>query len=357
MRLVTALLCFATAAGALAAEEYPPVPEPGKTFIAPLATEALLLDGTAVDGRLVVVGAHGIALISDDGGANWTQAQTGTRTMLTGVHFHDRDTGWIVGHDALILRTGDGGASWEQVYFDPDDQRPLFDVWFDDDQRGIAIGAYGLFLVTEDGGANWESLELIPEPWPEAGADEDSVAEAEEEADLEESDEFAFEDDVFYDFHLNHITAASDGTLYVAAEGDNFFRSDDAGDTWFSMPTTYEGSFFNTLPLGDERLLLMGMRGNLYVSPDGGQSFTGIDLPVSVLLNDGLDLGNGHLLIGGMAGALLESRDGGTSWTLHQQSDRKAIAGLLAAGDAVVVLGEDGVKRLTIEQLREGGGT
>lgn len=350
MRILIVALCFAAAAGQAWAEAaFPPVPEPGQAFIAPLATTALLLDGVAVDGRHVVVGAHGIVLISDDGGRKWTQAQTGTRTLLTGVYFHDRELGWVVGHDALILRTEDGGQSWEQVNFDPDDQRPLFDVWFADPRRGIAIGAYGLIMVTDDGGTNWEVVDLAARPWPvSAGSDTDP------EGTDPDDEEMGFDDDQFFDYHLNRITAADNGDLFIAAEGGHFFRSRDGGETWYSMPTTYEGSFFNTLVLDDGRLLLMGMRGNLFSSDDDGRNWTQIELPLTVLLNDALRLSDDHLIIVGMAGAVLESHDGGRSFEVLQQDDRKAIAVILAADDAVIVAGESGVRRATLAELRTG---
>lgn len=358
MRITIASLLLVLVAGTSAAQGYPPIPEPGETFIAPLATSALLLDGTSADGLLAVTGAHGIVLISTDAGRTWSQAQTGTRTMLTGIYFHDRNNGWVVGHDALILRTTDGGASFEKVYNEPEDQRPLFDVWFADARRGIAIGAYGLYLSTEDGGASWQSRELIPRPWAaESEPADDGQREGEDIDEGGDGEDFEFEDDVYYDFHLNDITAAPNGDLYIAAEGGNFFRSRDSGATWYTMPTIYQGSFFKTLPLDGEQLLLMGMRGNLFHSADGGQQWSAIDLPVTALLNDGLRLGPDHLLLGGMAGTILESRDGGQSWTLHQQADRKAISRLLDTGDAIVVLGESGVQRLDLEQLRAGDGS
>lgn len=332
------------------ADGHPPVPDPGEAFIAPLATEAMLLDGTRVDDRLVVVGEHGIVLISDNNGSSWTQPQTNSRVTLTGVHFHDRDTGWVVGHDTVILRTVDGGSSWEEVYSDPDDQRPLFDVWFADEQTGIAIGAYGLVLLTDDGGANWEVSELTPEPWPDLEADAADVEDVEDEAS-------GFEDDQFYDFHLNHIIAAANGDLYIAAESGHFFRSPDNGETWYSMPTTYEGSFFNTVPLQGEQLLLMGLRGNLFRSNDGGQNWVEIDTPVTVLLNDGEVLPDGTILIGGMAGTVLESSDGGKTFVLHQQANRKAISVLLASDGDIVVVGEAGVHRTSLQRLRQGGGS
>lgn len=345
-KFLATVVAFLAAMQASLAAEYPPIPEPGQAFIAPNATEAVLLDGVYVDGRLVVVGQHGIVLISDDEGRSWTQKQSGTRAALTGVYFHDRSTGWVVGHDAIILRTRDGGESWEQVNFDPDDQRPLFDVWFDDATSGFAIGAYGLLLATTDGGSNWESRELIPQPWPDLASVDSAGSDA---------DEFDFEDDQFYDFHLNNIVESPTGDLYIAAEAGNFFRSGDGGSTWYSMPTIYEGSFFSVLPLQAENLVLMGLRGNMFASTNGGEAFRRIDTPVTVLLNDGTVLADGTILIGGMAGALLESNDAGSTFQLRQQTDRKAISVLLPVSDAIIVVGEAGVKRRTLEQLQQGG--
>ena len=337
------LLLPFTAIAAGAADKHLPIPVPGESFDAPLATKAMLLDGVFVDGRIVAVGEHGIVLISDDEGRNWRQSITPTRATLTGVHFYDKNTGWVVGHDAIILRTLDGGGSWEQVYYEPDLQQPLFDVWFADDERGFAIGAYGLFLATTDGGETWEALEFLPDPWPD-------LASASIEAD-DDSDEYDFEDDQYFDFHLNHIAAAKSGDLYIAAETGNFFRSGDDGETWFSMPTTYEGSFFSVLPLQGQNLLLMGLRGNLFSSASGGEAFDAIDSPVTVLLNDGAILNDGTIVIGGMAGALLRSKDGGQTFELHQQPDRKAISIVLPVSDAVILIGEAGVSRLTVQQL------
>ena len=70
--------------------------------------------------------------------------------MLTGVVLRPSGQGaWAgVGHDAAILHTADGGSTWDLQHWDPELEKPLFDVWFEDDTHGVAIGAYGLFLET-----------------------------------------------------------------------------------------------------------------------------------------------------------------------------------------------------------------
>ena len=122
---------------------------------APLVSRSLLLDGTAVDGTMVVVGERGHVLVSTDNGGTWKQADVPSRATLTGVFFHDQHLGWAVGHDQVILKTHDGGRSWKQVYSSPEADRPLLDVWFADSLKGFAIGAYGLLLKTTDGGNTW----------------------------------------------------------------------------------------------------------------------------------------------------------------------------------------------------------
>ena len=169
---------------------------PGERALpARLATTSLLLDVSARDGLMVAVGERGHVLRSPDAGATWTQADVPTRALLTGVHLHDAMRGWAVGHDEVVIRTTDGGVTWQRVHHAPERERPLLDVWFADARTGFAVGAYGTLLATTDGGDTWEARTLVGED----------------------------------DFHLNHIAAAADGTLYIAAEAGHLYRSDDGG--------------------------------------------------------------------------------------------------------------------------------
>jgi photosystem II stability/assembly factor-like uncharacterized protein len=106
---------------------------------APLASRSLMLDAAAADGALVAVGGRGHILISEDDGETWTQAEVPTRAALTGVFFHDRNLGWVVGHDAVVLRTTDGGGTWERVHWAPEEESPFFDIWFADADNGRCL--------------------------------------------------------------------------------------------------------------------------------------------------------------------------------------------------------------------------
>ena len=257
-----------------------------------LASRSLLLDVAAAGDRLVAVGERGHVIWSEDRGATWTQGEVPTTATLTGVFMLDRNVGWAVGHDAVVLRTGDGGRTWELQRSAPEEERPLFDVRFADATHGFAIGAYGAFLVTENGGVTW---------------DERPIGEQ--------------------DVHLHHVSRAPSGTLYIAAESGMLFRSDDSGRSWRELPSPYEGSFFATVPLGGDSLLALGLRGHLFRSDDGGESWTTIDSGTEATLTDGVALAGGRVVVTGLAGVLLVSDDGGRTFALRQQAARQGIVG------------------------------
>ena len=310
--------------------------------VMPLADKSLLLDGQVIGDRIIVVGERGHILVSEDNGRSWQQQPVPTRVTLTSVFFIDPANGWVAGHDSVILRTSDGGRHWQEVYSDPEDERPILDLWFKDAIHGYAIGAYGLFLSTHDGGRSWSPVDFDPatlildnvngdDPW------------AEEE-----------EEEVWVDFHLNQIAATGNGRILIAAEAGNIYRSDDGFRSWINLPSPYEGSFYGSLPLGRGKVLLFGLRGHLFFSENTGTSWTPVVSNTLATLNDGIRLRDGRIVLAGLAGTLLISEDQGQSFQLQAQADRAGIARILQADDgSLILIGEMGVKRL---ELPESGG-
>lgn len=330
--LAAFILLFGPAAG-LAQEQ---VPEEEYAAQAPLAPEALLLDGFIIDDLVVAVGERGHILLSSDGGRSWSQARVPTRATLTGVYFSDRQHGWAVGHDEVILRTEDGGLNWERVYYAPENMWPLLDVWFRDAEHGIAVGAYSSYLVTEDGGRTWNIRDFEPQT---------AVAPESEK----EDDEAWYEEEVTgYDVHLNAIVPAGDGRLYLAGEAGQIFRSDDGGTTWLTLPSPYEGSFYGALPLGGDSLLVFGLRGNLFRSDDAGSTWTALESGTDAMLTDAIRLDDGTIVIVGLAGTVGASRDGGRSFRVFRQPDRKGFESVLPVDGTLLLLGEAGARRIPL---------
>ncbi len=316
--IVLALLLVGTALPLLAQEDS------GHSIPAPLAQSSLLLDGAANADVAVVVGERGHVLVSRDQGRTWHQKQVPTLSTLTAVCLHDGNLGWAVGHDAVILRTGDGGETWDLVHYAPDEERPLLDVWFRDEAHGYAIGAYGYFLETEDGGDSWTDREI--------------------DTTVEEEDEFYGGG---FEYHLNHLTRSGAGRLYIAAEAGTVYRSDDGGESWVTLPSPYEGSYFGSLALDDDVLLLFGLRGHLYRSEDAGETWTAVETTTTAMITDGIRLQDGTVVLTGLSGTLLVSRDGGLTFKKLQREDRLGIASILQTADGgLILVGEGGVRRV-----------
>jgi photosystem II stability/assembly factor-like uncharacterized protein len=280
-------------------------------IISKLAPHRLLLDADTAEGLIIVVGERGHILSSRDDGRTWRQATVPTRVTLTGVFLHDQHLGWAVGHDGVILRTRDGGNTWSLLYTQGEADRPLLDVLFLDENKGFAVGAYNLFLSTTDGGDTWTEGAVSQEDW-----------------------------------HLNQIVRSKTGRLFIAAEGGNIFRSDDDGATWSPLASPYAGSFFGTLPLENDVLLLFGLRGHLFRSEDAGTSWLQITTGTEALLSGGLIMEDGTVVVVGLDGTILSSRDDGRHFDLEQLSNRIAISTAVRASDkAILLVGEAGVQR------------
>src|SRR5690606_31462987 len=114
-----------------------------------------------------------------------------------------------------------------------------------------------------------------------------------------------------------------DGNLYLVGEQGGIYRSTDRGQTWESLESPYQGSFYGVLTASHangEVLLVYGFNGNLFRSVDAGESWQQVKLPTRKSINDGIVLGDGSIVLVGNSGVLLPRTDGGQSFSL--QTDR-----------------------------------
>jgi len=289
------------------------------------------------------VGERGHILLSDDQGQTWSQAESvPTRSLLTGVCFGSDGHGVAVGHDEVILTTGDAGRTWMLAHFAPEAQQPLLDVACATDGHVIAVGAYGVYFSSPDGGASLRERKFAALPAKAAAAARQPAANVVGHGPVA--------DDIARDLHLNRIAAASPARLYIAAEGGHLYRTDDGGETWHELPSPYDGSFFGVKPIRGDIVLAYGLRGNLFRSEDAGTSWRKVETGTHAMLNDALNVGTeGATVVVGLSGVVLVSRDEGRSFNLMQQEDRKGLsAASPVGGNALVVVGEGGARRINI---------
>lgn len=245
------------------------------------ATEAslrmLLLDGALAGPAVVVVGERGAVFRSTDEARTWRAVAVPTRATLTGISFAaNGQTGWMVGHDAVILVTTNGGQTWEKQFQGENLQDSFLDVFALDQQHAIAIGAYGLCVRTDDGGKAWTRQKLLAD-----------------------------------DYHLNRLSRGPTGALYLAGEHGTLLRSNDNGVHWTAIAAPYQGSFYGILPLDPRTLLAYGLRGRVYRSVDDGGTWQLVATPEAALLESGVVLKGNTVLLAGSARTVWSSLDYG----------------------------------------------
>ncbi|WP_028311710.1 WD40/YVTN/BNR-like repeat-containing protein [Derxia gummosa] len=111
--------------------------------------------------RLVVVGAYGLALASDDGGRSWRWIAAGMPNPK-GLHLYAirarGDTLLVAGEQGLVLRSDDGGHVWRRLALPYDGS--FFTAELPSDRELVVAGLRGNVWRSANGGASWTKLDL-----------------------------------------------------------------------------------------------------------------------------------------------------------------------------------------------------
>jgi len=115
------------------------------------------------------VGEFGTIVHTDDGGTTWSSQIEEQDTLFNDVFFADAATGWVVGEFGTILHTLNGGTTWQRQECrdivpersEYDWERPLpalYGTFFPDRDRGWIVGMDGVIITTVDGGTTWTKV-------------------------------------------------------------------------------------------------------------------------------------------------------------------------------------------------------
>jgi photosystem II stability/assembly factor-like uncharacterized protein len=288
----------------------------------------------------------------------WQLVPLDTKANPLDVAFTDREHGFLVGSNRLIMETNDGGASWEErsLTLPEEENFRLISIDFKG-KEGWIVGQPGLLLRSTDNGSNWNRLfldtKLPGEPYL--------------------------------------VTALGANSAELATTVGAIYRTQDGGKSWQALvgdaagavrdlrrsadghyvSVSSLGNFFATWEPGQpawqvhqrvssQRLQAMGFQpdGNLWMLARGAQLRFNNDPnnveawgPAIIPITNGygyLDLAwdpKGGLWTGGGSGTLLSSEDGGESWSKDpvgaQQPSNLTRITMLPDGKAFV-LGERG---------------
>ncbi|AXQ28137.1 sialidase [Solimonas sp. K1W22B-7] len=341
------LFAVAVAGAAVYAFSHRPPPPFAPTQVQP---DRIQINGVVQAGeRLVAVGELGRILVANDSKGGWHEAKVDKPRGSTLTQVLAIDGALIaVGHDGWILRSEDQGETWKEVQFVAEGGDPLLGVAGPYDGTLFAYGSFGLFLTSSDGGKTWTKSTLVEEGAAPAAAEAPPAEAAAPAADDPWADPFANvgkAESGIGDRHLNAMTRAADGSLWLVGERGLLLQSRDKGATWKDHPGVYAGSFFGMLSLPSRGLLAFGMRGNAYYSTDSGQTWNKSKIPESLSLFGGAVTSQNEIILVGASNAVFVSRDGGSNFTRMSPVNQKSLTAVLSlkSGD-IVTAGEGGVE-------------
>ncbi len=246
----------------------------GKTWKEELSPSSLSLFSVAGNGsRDIAVGQQGLVVVRTADGA-WRQIDSGADSRLLKVDVNSNNLAVAVGAFGTLLRSTDGGESWTSI---APEWAPLYDsgsgdtallrdeptnyvVKVFDDGRIIIGGEYGQLMESTDAGDSWHVLYRHPE----------------ENGDVAPT--------------LFDITFEGERG-YAVGQAGLVLRSDDAGRTWRSMPTSTEASLFAVATIGQDKVFAVGQRTAMF-SVTGGASWEASNA-LDFSLNWYADVGHG----------------------------------------------------------------
>lgn len=339
-------IVFASATSGMVLAYQDPLSQPAET--SPLAPRTSLMAATRAGDRLVVVGQRGVILYGEVKAENaWRQAAVPVSADLTGVAFPTAKNGWAVGHGGVVLHTDDTGATWVRqvdgktlgeaalVYYkaqsgpgsegltkrgerlaDEGVSEPLLDVWFRDEKTGYVVGTFNRVFRTDDGGAHWTPL-----------------------VDRTDNPE---------ELHFYAVRGAGDD-VFLAGERGMVWRWDHAKARFISIPTPYTGSLFGLL-VTPQAVFAFGMRGHLFRTTDRGGHWESIETGLRAGIVAGSVSSDGTIVLAAQSGDILHSVDGGQTFKPLPLKHRSVVAGVMADGKRLVLVGPAGVRVETVDR-------
>lgn len=193
-------------------------------------------------------GLEALVYKSIDGGTNWSDVSPTNMNLgngYMGVHFVNKDTGFVFSGNELYSTT-DGGSSWQSDVFNFMGGPTEMD--FNTNLHGVMGGWDGSFLyrgfiyTTTDGGVNWDTLSI---PFSQSNI-----------SDVEMTDD--------------NVAYALSGSGF--GDGPTLFRSDDGGAKWDTISLSF---LSDSLDMASDLLFVNASEG--YMSTQGGYIYVTSD--------------------------------------------------------------------------------
>jgi len=203
----------------------------------PIVRSDRLQAATANDAVTVVVGSHGVVLVSDDDARSWKRLVLDGRPPLIDTAACPDGTLLALGFDQSLWTSTDDAATWSRHTL-PTQESPVA-VTCDPDGRYWVIGSFSLLLSSEDHARSW-------------------------------NDSSSGEDHILTSLHFLDASNA-----VLTAEFGGIYRSRDGGSSWTpAEPIPDEFYPQASLFADNTRGWVAGLRGTILHTRDGGLTWT-----------------------------------------------------------------------------------
>ena len=197
-----------------------------------------LLEAWFIDDKLgFVLGAYGVFLRTDDGGANWVAhnnlLHNPENYHLYGMARSAAGTLLVAGEAGTLQRSLDNGATWERI--EPPYEGSYFGAVAPSDGSLLIFGLRGNVFRSTDEGATWQAVDTGDQRTLMAG------------------------------------TAGEDGTVALAGAAGVVLESDDAGVSFAVVETNSSTVYSGVLFDGSGEMLLVGFGGAMRVGETGDE--------------------------------------------------------------------------------------
>jgi photosystem II stability/assembly factor-like uncharacterized protein len=198
-------------------------------------TDTFLAIGSNAE-DIVVVGSHGLVLVSNDDGLSWQRQELPGWPGLIDVTACANGNIAALSFEGDIWVSEDRGSSWQARKLGSDESPQA--ITCDNANRLWVVGAFTTILNTDDLGNNWSVFTT----------DEDII--------------------------LNNIQFISDTEAFVSGEFGTLMRTTDSGQSWETLPPMRQDFYPQDMYFEDSQTgWVIGLVGLVLHTSDGGQSW------------------------------------------------------------------------------------
>jgi photosystem II stability/assembly factor-like uncharacterized protein len=259
-----------------------------------------------------------------DGGDVWEKANWATMSDINGIFFCDPDTGYIVSEvfGLEISRTFNGGKDWE-LFFSDVEPEEIRAITFLNAKTGYIVGFYGLYR-TNDFGETWQRVDELDYSFYDVISLDDNQIYA--LATQYGSDAILIHSpDGGLTWDVSTINIPSGENIFVLDNGrlliqqyTSIYYSDDNGITWIQANVNIGEHFvgleayFVNESVG--YIVGFGSSNNFLKTTDGGETWYSYPTEVTAKLSEVHFFDENHGIVMGENGIILRTDNGGTTF-------------------------------------------